>query len=108
MNHSHKYPNGEVKAHLHAYVYHEGVGQKGANNVASLIMKTLVEIGIVREDEIGGELSIIFHNCTGQNKNNTVLKLLAYLAKAKYFKKTPSSSLWSDTPRTRMITSSTV
>ena len=25
VNHSHKYPNREVKAHLHVYVYHEGV-----------------------------------------------------------------------------------
>ncbi len=29
------------KEHNHAHVYHEGVVRKGANNVCSLIMKTL-------------------------------------------------------------------
>jgi len=32
-------------------------------------------MNILREGNPGGELNIIFDNCTGQNKNNTVLKL---------------------------------
>ena len=28
VNHAHKYPNGEIKAHLHAHVYHEGVRKR--------------------------------------------------------------------------------
>ena len=40
----------------------------------------------MRENESGGELTIIFDNCQGQNKNNTVLELLAYLVKVGYFK----------------------
>ena len=68
VNHAHEYPDGSVDAHLHAHVYHEGTDKKGANNVASLLMKTLVSENIVREGEIGGELNVIFDNCTGQNK----------------------------------------
>ena len=41
---------------MHAHVYHEGVGKKGANNVASLIIKTLRHLNILREDLVGGEL----------------------------------------------------
>ena len=39
VNHAHVYDNGRVTEHLHAHVYHKGVGKKGANNVASLIVK---------------------------------------------------------------------
>jgi hypothetical protein len=52
-------------------MYNKGVGKKGANNVASLIMKTLRELQLLGEDSVGGELNIIFDNCSGQNKNNT-------------------------------------
>ena len=41
VNHAHVCDDGRVTEHLHAHVYHEGVGKKGANNVASLIVKTL-------------------------------------------------------------------
>jgi hypothetical protein len=34
----------------------------------------------------GGELNIIFDNCSGQNKNNYVLWLVPYLVEAGYFK----------------------
>jgi hypothetical protein len=72
---------------MHAHVYHEGVGKKGANNVCSLIVKTLRLIGILRENDMGGELNIVFDNCSGQNKNNTVLKLLVWLTEMGYFRK---------------------
>jgi hypothetical protein len=71
---------------MHCHVYHEGVGKKGANNVASLIMKTLRGLNLFREDLVGGELNIVFDNCSGQNKNNTVLKLAAWLMAMGYFK----------------------
>ena len=86
VNHAHDYGSGEIKEHMYAHVYHEGDGKKGANNVASLIMKTLLKIGILRENEMGGELSIVFDNCSGQNKNNTILKMLCYLVEMGYFK----------------------
>ncbi len=75
VNHAHIYNDGCVSEHLHCQVYHEGVGKKGANNVASLIIKTLQQLNILRDDSVGGELNIIFDNCLGQNKNNTVLRL---------------------------------
>ena len=28
---------------------------------------------------VGGELAIVFDNCSGQSKNNTILKLLVFL-----------------------------
>ena len=36
---------------------------------------------------MGGELTICFDNCTGQNKNNTVMKLMVWLCEMGYFKK---------------------
>jgi hypothetical protein len=86
VNHAHEYANGEVKEHMYAHVYHEGVGKKGANNVASLIVKTLRQLNLLRDDSAGGELNIIFDNCSGQNKNNTVLKLAVWIKAMGYFK----------------------
>ena len=86
VNHAHTYNDGRVSEHMHAHLYHEGVGKKGANNVASLIVKTLRQLNILREHSVGGELNIIFDNCSGQNKNNTVLKLPAWLMAMNYFK----------------------
>ncbi len=79
VNHAHAYNDGCVPEHMHVHLYHKGVGKKGANNVASLIVKTLRQLNILHEDSVGGELNIIFDNCSGQNKNNTVLKLAAWL-----------------------------
>ncbi len=70
---------------MHCHVYTKGVGKKGANNVASLIMKTLQKQNFLCKDSVGGELNIIFDNCFGQNKN-TVLKLPAWLMAMGYFK----------------------
>jgi hypothetical protein len=40
VNHAHVYNDGQISEHLHCHVYTKGVGKKGANNVALLIMKT--------------------------------------------------------------------
>ena len=69
VNHAHFYDNNrKYGPHLHAHVYHEGVARKGANNVASLIVKTLRDHGILREGDIGGELVIVFDNCPAKTK----------------------------------------
>ena len=68
-----------IKEHMYPYLHHEGVSKKGANNVALLIMKTLQQLNLLCKDSAGGELNIIFDNCLGQNKNNTVLKLVAWI-----------------------------
>ena len=77
--------NGNVAPHMYAHVYHKGVGKKGANNVASLIVKTLCRLNLLHEDTASGELNIIFNNCSGQNKNNMVLKLSVWLKATGYF-----------------------
>ena len=61
------------KEHMHAHVYHEGVAKKGANNVVSLIMKTLNIAGLLSTNNPIGELNIIFNNFSSQTKNNFFL-----------------------------------
>jgi hypothetical protein len=85
VDHSHDYGNRTIGNHMHCHVYHEGIGKKGGTNVASLIVKTLQDMNILREGNPGGELNIIFNNCTGQNKNNTVLKLAMLVKEMCYF-----------------------
>jgi hypothetical protein len=72
---------------LHIYPYHEGLGKKGGNNVASTIMDCLQSLGMLQENEIGKELNIIMDNCGGQNKKNCVLRLANLLVEAGYFRK---------------------
>jgi hypothetical protein len=87
VDHGHKYPDGTVSEHMHAHVYTKDIGKKGSNNVVSLMDKTFTIQNILREDECGGELNVFFDNCTGQNKNNTVLKYMVWLVEMGYFKK---------------------
>ncbi len=84
VNHGHLNNDGTVGEHVHAHVYHEGTGKNGTNNEASLIMKTLRLMDIVRDNEAGGELNIFFNNCSGKNKNNTVLKVMVWLCEMGY------------------------
>ena len=74
------------KAKLRAYGYNEGDGAKGGNNVASLLMQALRDLGWLIADRCGGRLSIIVDNCSGQNKNKMVLRLALYLVEQGYFK----------------------
>jgi hypothetical protein len=67
-------------------MYHKGVGKKGPNNVASLIVKTLRQLNILCNDSVGSDLNVIFNNCLGQNKNNTMLMLAAWMMVMNYFK----------------------
>jgi len=85
VNHAHVYGNGKAIEHMYCRVYHEGVGKKGANNVSSLIVKTLRQLNLLLDDSAGGELNVIFDNCSGQNKNNTVVKLAAWLKAMGFF-----------------------
>ena len=85
VNHAHVHDNGTIGKHMYAHIYNESVGKKGANNVASLIVKTLRQLNLLQDDAAGGALYIIFDNCSGQNKNNTVLKLAGWLKAMGYF-----------------------
>ncbi len=72
---------------IHAHVYHEGVARKGTNNVCSLKMKTMKMNGMIQDGNCGAELNIDFDNCSGQNKTNTVLKLVPNFVEMVYFNK---------------------
>jgi hypothetical protein len=74
------------KPKLISYGYHEGQGSKGGNNVASLLMKVIKDLGWLIPGECGGRLSIVMDNCGGQNKNKMVLRLALYLVEKKLFK----------------------
>ena len=74
------------KNHLHAYIYPESEGKKGSNDVTSLVMKFLKDKGFLDGTQ-RLKLSIVCDNCTGQNKNNTVLRLAPYLVECGHFKK---------------------
>jgi hypothetical protein len=87
VDQANKQSDGEVKDLMYCHVYHEGVGSKGGNNVCSLVLKTLQIMHLLRENDPGLELNIIFDNCSGQNKNNTVLKMVLWLVEMKYFQR---------------------
>ena len=73
-----------IKDHLHAYMYLEAEGGKGGNKVVTLTMKYLKDKGYL-DGTTRLDLTIIMDNCSGQNKNNYVLRLPAYLTMKKYF-----------------------
>ena len=50
-------------------------------------MTTLKASGLLRPGDHGGELIVVFDNCSGQNKYNIVLKMLIFLCEMLYFKK---------------------
>jgi hypothetical protein len=87
VGHAHKYPDGTVGEQMHCHMDTNAIGKKGANNVAFLIMKTLRHLNFFWKDSIGSELNIVFDNCYRQNKNNTVLRLAAWLAQLGHFLK---------------------
>ncbi len=61
-------------------------GGKGGNNVASLLMQALRDLGWIIAERCGGRLTIIMDNCGGQNKNQMVLRLALFLVENNYFK----------------------
>lgn len=73
---------------MRAYVYDEGVGKKGGNNVASLLYRDIHERGwIDKEKGPREELTVIMDNCAGQNKNKMVIRMFALLAETGAYKK---------------------
>jgi hypothetical protein len=70
---------------MHAYGYLEDKGGKGGNNVASLLIKGLHDLGWIHEGMTDKHLSIILDNCGGQNKNYYVLRLALWLVERSYF-----------------------
>lgn len=70
---------------LHAFGYTEDQGGKGGNNVASLLIYCLTQLGWLIEGSSAMRLSIIMDNCSGQNKNNHVLRLSLWLVELGFF-----------------------
>ena len=68
---------------LTAYMYPEDIGKKGGNNVASLLMRHLHRTSIATTAEPFKEINFVMDNCSGQNKNRHVLRLLHLLVKRK-------------------------
>jgi hypothetical protein len=92
VDHAYRYDDGTITEHMLAHLYHEGIGKKGANNVCSLVMKSMKHLGWIKFDEngepiTGGHLILNFDNCTGQNKNNVMMKLIPFLYETKAFSK---------------------
>jgi hypothetical protein len=68
---------------LCVYLYHECEGKKGGNNVASLIMKHIQDMGW--DNAMRDEINIIMDNCAGQNKNRMVLRLSPLLVEMGWY-----------------------
>lgn len=63
-------------------VWHEGIGSRGANEIASCLLKVLNKFDITQKDE----LYIWSDNCVGQNKNRMMLFLYIFLVSIGMFK----------------------
>ena len=74
---------------LNAYIYTEGEGKKGGNNVVSLLSHSLKKKGVLADAEKmgpGKALTMVFDNCGGQNKNRIVLRYALYLVEKRIYK----------------------
>ena len=69
---------------MKAYVWAEGEGKRGANNIASCLLKDYKARGFF-EGPNDGSLTIIADNCGGQNKNEDVIRFHMWLVEAGYF-----------------------
>lgn len=65
-----------------AFVYHEGNGGKGSNDVCTMI-RWYIDNAVNSDVE---NLYIFGDNCSGQNKNNTLLRFVMALTETKRFK----------------------
>ena len=93
---------------MNAYVYHEGVGAKGGNNVCSLVYKNLEDCGIIKEWKESGKkpgksLSLVFDNCGGQNKYHVMLRMSLWLIDMGLYKAVEGIFLLQVIPKTSVI-----
>ena len=73
------------------HCYQEGEGEKGGDNVASLIMQALHDQGFIKLDDDGNpihshQLMIAADNCSSQNKINMVIQLVPWLVQTGFYR----------------------
>jgi hypothetical protein len=72
---------------INCYAYRAFTGNKGINNVASLLMQYLQDKFRLQKGSPGKSMMIGMKNCGGQHKSIIVLHLAPYLVKMGYFLK---------------------
>ena len=77
-------PDG-TSDHMNAYIWSEGVGKRGANNIASCLLKDYRKRGYFDGGHNTGSLNIIADNCGGQNKNEDVIRFHVWIVEAGWF-----------------------
>ena len=80
----------ETRPRLFVHCYQEGEGEKGGDNVASLIMQALHDQGFIKLDDDGNpihshQLMIAADNCSGQNKNNMAIQFVSSLVEKGFY-----------------------
>jgi hypothetical protein len=78
-------------------IYHEGEGKCGGNYVASLVLETLKKKGLLNlNNPTSKKLTFIVDNCSGQNKNGMIPKLVVSLVEMGYFEEVQFIKYFSD------------
>lgn len=72
------------KDRMNAYIWREFEGDRGANNIASCLLKDLKRRGWLQGPNFS-ELTYIADNCGGQNKNKVVVRFLMWLVENRIF-----------------------
>ena len=102
----------ETRPQLFVHCYQEGEGKKGGDIVASLIMQALPDQGFNKLDDDGNpicscQLMIAADTCSGQNKNNMVIRLVPWLVEKGFYKEMEQIFLLTVTQRMVVTTYST-
>ena len=74
----------DKKDRMNAYIWREFDGARGANNIASCLLKDLKQRGCFQGPNYS-ELTYIADNCGGQNKNRVVIRFLMWLVENRIF-----------------------
>ena len=73
---------------MHAFVWNEGDGDRGMNNIVSCLHKYLSIQNIFSKKNKYKELVILADNCGGQNKNRCLIRYLLWLVESGYLSTT--------------------
>ena len=76
---------GGISDKMNVYIWSEGSGKRGANNIASCLLKDYTKRGFFNDGLNKGSLNVIADNCGGQNKNEDVIRFHAWMVEAGWF-----------------------